>query len=104
MNNPYLILNVSPAPTDEEVRSAYLKALHQNPPDKDPEHFQAIQRAYEEIKNHRLRLKNRLLSTAAVTPADLLAQSLQRAETTPARPAVAQFQGVLRSGFRSNRS
>ncbi len=102
MNDPYLILNVSRTPTDDEVRSAYLKAVRQNPPDQNPEHFQAIQRAYEAIKTHRLRLKSRLLCSDVVTPTDLLAQALQGTETTTNRPGLAQFQAVLRSGFKSN--
>ncbi len=103
MNDPYLILNVSRTPTDEEVRSAYLKAVRQNPPDKDPEHFQAIQQAYEAIKTRRLRLKNRLLCIDVVTPEDLLAQALQGTEATANRPGLTQFQEVLRSGFKSSR-
>ena len=51
MKTPYEILDVSEQATDSEIKQAYLQKVKLNPPDRDHEKFQQIQRAYETIKN-----------------------------------------------------
>ncbi|VAW89898.1 hypothetical protein MNBD_GAMMA17-830 [hydrothermal vent metagenome] len=101
MLDPYLVLNLSRTPSDEEVRSAYLKAVRENPPEQDAECFQAIQAAYEAIKTHRLRLKHQLFCADPVSPTELLSQATRTA--TPSRPSLSQFQALLRHGLKSVR-
>jgi curved DNA-binding protein CbpA len=55
--NPYLILRVSPRAGDAEIRRAYLDAVRRFPPEREPERFQTISRAYEQIRDEKSRLK-----------------------------------------------
>jgi curved DNA-binding protein CbpA len=55
--NPYLILRVSPNANDAEIRRAYLDAIRKHPPELQPERFQAISHAYEQIQDEKNRLK-----------------------------------------------
>ena len=43
---PYDILGVSEAATRDEIRSAYLRKVRLSPPEKDPEGFQQVRKAY----------------------------------------------------------
>lgn len=60
MLNPFTILNIDASADDEAVRSAYLQAIRQSPPDRDPEGFQRIRQAYEAIRDAEKRLALRL--------------------------------------------
>jgi curved DNA-binding protein CbpA len=55
--NPYLILRSSPRASDAEIRRAYLDAIRKFPPERQPERFQTISRAYEQIRDEKSRLK-----------------------------------------------
>jgi curved DNA-binding protein CbpA len=57
MINPYLVLRVTPESGDAEIRRAYLDGVREFPPERDPERFQAIARAYELIRNEPARLR-----------------------------------------------
>jgi len=54
--NPYLILRLSPSAGDAEIRRAYLDAIRDFPPEREPQQFQAISQAYEQIRNEKSRL------------------------------------------------
>ena len=54
--NPFLILRVSPTAGDPEIRRAYLDAIRKFPPESEPERFQAISHAYEQIRDEKSRL------------------------------------------------
>ncbi len=49
--NPYLALGVPRQADDQTIRRAYLKAIKQAPPDLQPKRFQAVNAAYEQIKD-----------------------------------------------------
>ena len=51
MMNPYLVLGVPLDADDPTIRRAYLDAIKLAPPDLDPTRFQALNTAYEQIKN-----------------------------------------------------
>ncbi len=51
MSSPWEILGVDPETADAEtVRRAYVALVKKHRPDRDPEHFQEIRRAYEDAK------------------------------------------------------
>jgi curved DNA-binding protein CbpA len=60
--NPYLLLRLSPEAVDAEIRRAYLEAIREFPPEREPEQFQAISQAYEKIRDERSRLNYVLFS------------------------------------------
>ena len=74
--NPFLILHVLPSAGDVEIRSAYLRAIRQFPPETEPERFQAISHAYEQIRDEKSRLKYLLFDRApsGTTPLEVLAK------------------------------
>ena len=60
MLNPFTILNIEENADDEAVRAAYVRAIRQSPPDRDPEGFCRIRDAYEAIRDTEKRLAFRL--------------------------------------------
>jgi len=63
MKTPYTVLGVSEH-DDAIIKKAYLKAVRQNPPDRNPERFREIRQAYEQIATHRDRLRYELFDTS----------------------------------------
>lgn len=95
--NPYYVLDVDERADDDTIRKAYLKAIRRFTPEKSPDRFQLIARAYEEIKDrqHRCELLLKTLDLSADSPAGVFAE----------RVRVAPGQGVtvdnMNSFFRS---
>jgi curved DNA-binding protein CbpA len=83
--NPYEILGVSPQDDDAAVRNAYLALLRRFPPERHPNRFVDINRAYEAIKDTDSRLRHALFPDAP-------------AERTPFEAALRHF---TRSGERA---
>jgi curved DNA-binding protein CbpA len=63
--NPYLILRVLPSDGDAEIRRAYLDAIRKSPPEREPERFQTISHAYEQIRDEKSRLNYLLFDRAS---------------------------------------
>ena len=74
--NPYLILHVSPRASDAEIRRAYLDAVRKFPPEHEPERFQTISRAYEQIRDEKSRLNYLLFdrTPSGATPGEVFAE------------------------------
>ena len=72
--NPYLVLNLSPESDDQVIRQAYLKAIKESPPESDPQRFQAVSQAYEQIKDASKRRQYVLFNRdcPATSPLDVL--------------------------------
>jgi DnaJ-class molecular chaperone len=66
--DPYEILSISPDADDDSVRKAYLELVRRFSPDKDPEAFKRISRAFDLVKDEKSRLKYYLFNTDV--PAD----------------------------------
>lgn len=60
--DPYEILGVSRDAGAEAIRQRYLALVRQFPPDRDPEHFARIRRAYEDVRDPIKMLNERLFS------------------------------------------
>lgn len=74
--NPFLILRVSPGAGDPEIRRAYLDAIRKFPPESEPERFQTISHAYEQIRDEKSRLKYLLFDRVppGTTPLEVFAK------------------------------
>jgi len=66
--NPYLVLGVPREADDATIRRAYLEAIKLAPPDRDPLRFQALNVAYEQIKDETSRHRYTLFN--CVPPGD----------------------------------
>jgi curved DNA-binding protein CbpA len=53
----YRILGIEVCDDDEQIRTAYLDNVRRYPPEKEPECYQIIRRAFEAIETHQQRLE-----------------------------------------------
>lgn len=73
MKNPYEILEVTEEAGDVLIKKAYLGMVRRYPPERFPDDFQRIYRAYELIKTDQDRLAYRLFHCTLPAPADIAA-------------------------------
>ncbi|BCX88061.1 molecular chaperone DnaJ [Methylomarinovum tepidoasis] len=86
--DPYAVLKIGPDAGDETIRRAYLDQVRRHPPEREPEAFQQIQWAYEQIKDERSRIHYQLFH---VTEPEKIAAALPAG-----RPSLAQLRALLR--------
>lgn len=53
--DPYQVLNLKRQATTEEIKRAYFQTVRQFPPEREPQKFQEIRRAYEQLRDPELR-------------------------------------------------
>lgn len=93
MNDPYQVLDVPENADDAAIKKAYLRKVREFPPERAPERFQAIRRAFETIATRRDRLRHRLFEAEPPEPAELLAP--EGTQGRPRRPELALLKRVL---------
>ncbi|SLM33205.1 hypothetical protein MTBBW1_950003 [Desulfamplus magnetovallimortis] len=71
-----LVLNIPLDASDEQIRKRYLELVKKYPPEREPQQFQKINSAYEEIKDQRSRVKSRLFSTFKTVTTEVALQEL----------------------------
>ena len=71
------LLGVSATANEAELRAAYLEKVRQHPPDRDPEAFEQIRDAYEQIRNPTLRARAALLGPNPTAPLSTLLEGLK---------------------------
>src|SRR5262245_28625852 len=76
MSNPYNVLGLSPASSDDEIRRRYLELVRQNSPEHHPEKFAAIRSAYESLKDVNTRLRYRLFEAGKQESVDALIEEI----------------------------
>lgn len=69
--DPYRVLGVSETSRDAEIRAAYLALVRDSPPEKDPERFETVRRAYEAIATLPDRIETALFDRTEPTASDL---------------------------------
>ena len=86
--DPYLILSIPPGSDDAAIRRAYLDAIKTWPPDHDPQKFQAISLAYQQIKDELSRDRYMLFDQTSPgdSPFETLVRQLRWQETPPPLP------------------
>lgn len=81
----YAILGLKPTNEDEAIRNAYLKSLRKYPPERSPDEYQIIRKAYELIETEQKRLDYFLFKTAEdITYDEYAAICLNLDKTLPA--------------------
>lgn len=54
--NPFAVLGLEETADDAAVRAAYVQAIRNSPPDRDPEGFRRIRDAYEQLRDKERRI------------------------------------------------
>ena len=86
--NPYLVLGVPLDADDQTIRRAYVDSIKLAPPDVDPTRFQAVNTAYELIKNEANRHRHTLfdITPPGDSPLDVFMRFLQLRRQPQALP------------------
>lgn len=94
MSDPYLVLELDEDADDAAVEAAYLAGIRRYPPERDPQRFEALRRAYELLRDRSKRIAHAVFDTTPPTLTDILdrAAPLQ----APARPQASLFAALLR--------
>jgi curved DNA-binding protein CbpA len=75
-SDPYLVLGLTPAANDEQIRAAYLAKLKQYPPDRAPAEFELVRDAYELLRDRRRRARHTLFSVNPDAPLESLLEGM----------------------------
>jgi curved DNA-binding protein CbpA len=86
--DPFVVLGLDEAAGDDTIKQRYLALVRAFPPDREPDRFQEIRRAYETVRNERNRLELKLLhtGTAALTRLKLHCLTTAAPERRPPSP------------------
>jgi curved DNA-binding protein CbpA len=72
--DPRDILGIGPEASDDEIRAAYLRGIKEHPPDRDPEQFERIRDAYDQLRDPRRRTRDLLFSRQMLGPLEHLVE------------------------------
>lgn len=99
MNDPYLILGLWDKKTadsidDATVKTAYQVLLRQYPPERHPERFKQIRKAYEQLETHKKRLQYDLFDDTLADFEDMVTATLP--DKPVKRPSLDQVRNLLK--------
>ena len=97
MRDPFLLLGVGRDADDDAVRAAFLAAIRDCPPDRDPQRYESLRQAYARIATRRDRLAFELLDRELPEPLDILDRG------APLNGSCRPDPGVLRALLRGDR-
>lgn len=101
MKDPFLLLGIDEEADDETVRATYLQQVRAHPPDRDPERFQEIYKAYEAVKTFRERMAVRLLGAPDPDLRPLMPYLLPQGQ--PVQPSEEALLALLSESIRNLR-
>src|SRR6516162_1608788 len=76
MTDPYQVMGLPADSDDETIRRRYLELVRQFSPEKSPEKFAAIRRAYESLRDLNTRLRHRLFEAGKNESIDAILEEL----------------------------
>ncbi len=76
MTDPYAVLGLPADSDDETIRRRYLELVKQFSPERHPEKFAAIRRAYESLRDLETRLKYRLFEAGKTDSVEAILEDL----------------------------
>jgi len=96
--NPFIVFNLPPDCTDEQVRGAYHELLRKHPPETCPAEFQMIQEAATALRTARDRWRCHLfdLPSEAASPLEVL-NTFSRLPGRATPPGFPAFKSLLRA-------
>lgn len=60
-SDPYVVLDLAPSASQEEIKQAYFTQVRAHPPEREPDAFKRIRAAYEQLKTPEKRLETDML-------------------------------------------
>jgi len=101
MKDPYLILGLlerkaDPALDDAAVKAAYLGLLKRYPPERQPQRFQQVRKAYTQLETRQQRLHHALFDLTLPDRQDLITVLLPSLPLS--RPPLPQVRQLLGQG------
>lgn len=97
--DPFAELGVDETADDETIRRRYLALVRTYPPDRDPERFQTLRRAYEAISGRRERMAQTLLHSSGAALTRLKLQCLAAPDAQRRHPSQATVTALLLDGL-----
>jgi curved DNA-binding protein CbpA len=76
MSDPYAVLGLATDSDDETIRRRYLQLVREFSPERHPEKFAEIRRAYEELKDLNTRLEHRVFEAGKNESVDAIIEEL----------------------------
>jgi curved DNA-binding protein CbpA len=76
MTDPYQVLGLPGDSDDEAIRRRYLELVRQFSPERHPEKFAAVRRAYESLRDLNTRLRYRLFEAGKNETVDAIVEEL----------------------------
>ena len=83
MLDPYATLGLPADSDDDAIRRRYLELVRQHPPERQPEKFAAIRKAYESLRDLDTRLRYRLFEAGKNENLDLLIEEIACQNSRP---------------------
>ena len=71
------LLGVAADAGEAQIRAAYLAKVRQHPPDRDPEQFERVRDAYDQLRDPRLRARQVLVGPYPVLPLTSLLEGIE---------------------------
>ena len=102
MKSAFDILGVDSKASDETVRKAYLQKIREYPPERFPETFKEVRKAFDAIATQKLRLAYRLFSQDTPNIA-FLAEKALKTEKTGVRPTKEMFLELLANAINKHK-
>jgi hypothetical protein len=98
-DDPFAVLGLDENADDDAIKRRYLALVRAWPPDREPERFQALRRAYEAVSGQRERLERKLLHTSAAALSRLKLHCLTAPGSEQRRPSQDAVAALLLNGL-----
>jgi hypothetical protein len=98
-SDPFVLLGVDENAGDDAIKQRYLALVRAHPPDREPDRFQAVRRAYEAIHGERERLDTKLLQPGTAALYRLKLSCLHATGAGRHRPSEATMKALLLDGL-----
>ena len=98
-DDPFVVLGLDENADDDAIKRRYLALVRAYPPDREPQRFQVLRRAYEAVSGRRERLERKLLHTSTASLSRLKLHCLAVPGGERRRPSPAALTALLLDGL-----
>jgi hypothetical protein len=98
-DDPFAVLGLDENADDDAIKRRYLALVRAYPPDREPERFLVLRRAYEAVSGERERLERKLLHTSTAALSRLKLHCLAAPGGERRRPSPLAMTALLLDGL-----